>query len=147
MEYTERFTRHPSRNPRAASFKAACDFAAEKSDSWQEYAAFMAAEFTSEFLKARMGRAVANSLSVWMIWRADGKEDDRERDPEIVAISAVHTALKALESEAQARVLSYAENKLNIEASTVDADPSSRRPPEDRRDADRARQEQEGEDA
>jgi len=41
----------PEPKPRAASFKAVCDFAAEKSDSWQEYAAFMAAEFATEFLK------------------------------------------------------------------------------------------------
>jgi nucleoside phosphorylase len=39
----------PEPKPRAASFKAVCDFAAEKSDSWQEYAAFMAAEFATEF--------------------------------------------------------------------------------------------------
>jgi len=41
----------PEPKPRVASFKAVCDFAAEKSDSWQEYAAFMAAEFSIEFLK------------------------------------------------------------------------------------------------
>jgi len=41
----------PEPKPRVASFKAVCDFAAEKSDSWQEYAAFMAAEFAVGFLK------------------------------------------------------------------------------------------------
>lgn len=41
----------PEPKPRVVSFKAVCDFAAEKSDSWQEYAAFTAAEFASEFLK------------------------------------------------------------------------------------------------
>ena len=41
----------PEPKPRAVSFKAVCDFAAEKSDSWQEYAAFMAAEFAIEFFK------------------------------------------------------------------------------------------------
>jgi nucleoside phosphorylase len=41
----------PEPKPRAVSFKAVCDFAAEKSDSWQEYAAFVAAEFAIEFLK------------------------------------------------------------------------------------------------
>jgi nucleoside phosphorylase len=41
----------PEPKPRVVSFKAVCDFAAEKSDSWQEYAAFMAAEFAIEFLK------------------------------------------------------------------------------------------------
>jgi nucleoside phosphorylase len=41
----------PEPKPRVVSFKAVCDFAAEKSDSWQEYAAFMAAEFATEFLK------------------------------------------------------------------------------------------------
>jgi nucleoside phosphorylase len=41
----------PEPKPRVVSFKAVCDFAAEKSDSWQEYAAFMAAEFAVAFLK------------------------------------------------------------------------------------------------
>jgi nucleoside phosphorylase len=41
----------PEPKPRAVSFKAVCDFAAEKSDSWQEYAAYMAAEFAIGFLK------------------------------------------------------------------------------------------------
>ena len=41
----------PEPKPRSVSFKAVCDFAAEKSDSWQAYAAFMAAEFAIEFLK------------------------------------------------------------------------------------------------
>jgi nucleoside phosphorylase len=41
----------PEPKPRVVSFKAVCDFAAEKSDSWQEYAAFMAAEFACEFTK------------------------------------------------------------------------------------------------
>ena len=41
----------PEPKPRVVSFKAVCDFAAEKSDSWQEYAAFVAAEFAIEFLK------------------------------------------------------------------------------------------------
>src|SRR5581483_8609562 len=33
----------PDPKPRFVSFKAVCDFAAEKSDSWQEYAAYVAA--------------------------------------------------------------------------------------------------------
>ena len=41
----------PDPKPRFASFKAVCDFAAEKSDSWQEYAAFVAAQFSMEFFK------------------------------------------------------------------------------------------------
>lgn len=41
----------PEPQPRAVSFKAVCDFAAAKSDSWQRYAAFMAAEFAAEFVK------------------------------------------------------------------------------------------------
>ena len=41
----------PEPKPRFVSFKAVCDFAAEKSDSWQQYAAFVAAEFTIEFLR------------------------------------------------------------------------------------------------
>lgn len=42
----------PEPKPRFVSFKAVCDFAAEKTDSWQDYAAFLAAEFAVEFLKA-----------------------------------------------------------------------------------------------
>jgi nucleoside phosphorylase len=45
----------PEPKPRVVSFKAVCDFAAEKSDSWQEYAAFMAAQFAAEFLKREWG--------------------------------------------------------------------------------------------
>jgi nucleoside phosphorylase len=41
----------PDPKPRVVSFKAVCDFAAEKSDSWQDYAAFVAAQFSVEFLK------------------------------------------------------------------------------------------------
>ena len=40
----------PDPKPRVASFKAVCDFAAEKGDSWQDYAAFVAAEFSTAFL-------------------------------------------------------------------------------------------------
>jgi nucleoside phosphorylase len=42
----------PDPKPRFVSFKAVCDFAAEKSDSWQEYAAYVAAEFAVRFLRA-----------------------------------------------------------------------------------------------
>lgn len=42
----------PDPKPRVASFKAVCDFAAEKNDSWQLYAAFVAAEFAFGFLKS-----------------------------------------------------------------------------------------------
>ncbi|MBV9987753.1 MAG: hypothetical protein JO301_08740 [Chitinophagaceae bacterium] len=41
----------PEPKPRVVSFKAVCDFAAEKTDSWQEYAAYTAATFAYEFLK------------------------------------------------------------------------------------------------
>jgi nucleoside phosphorylase len=41
----------PEPKPRAVSFKAVCDFAAEKNDDWQEYAAFVAAEFAAKFIK------------------------------------------------------------------------------------------------
>ncbi|MBT1700284.1 hypothetical protein KK083_25580 [Fulvivirgaceae bacterium PWU4] len=41
----------PEPKPRVVSFKSVCDFAAEKTDSWQEYAAFTAAEFAFQFLK------------------------------------------------------------------------------------------------
>ena len=42
----------PDPKPRFISFKAVCDFAAEKSDSWQAYAAYVASEFAFRFLKA-----------------------------------------------------------------------------------------------
>ena len=45
----------PEPKPKSVSFKAVCDFAAEKSDSWQEYAAFVAAEFALEFIKREWG--------------------------------------------------------------------------------------------
>lgn len=41
----------PEPKPRVVSFKSVCDFAAEKTDSWQEYAAYTAATFAVEFLK------------------------------------------------------------------------------------------------
>jgi nucleoside phosphorylase len=41
----------PDPKPRFVSFKAVCDFAAEKSDSWQDYAAYVAAEFAINFLR------------------------------------------------------------------------------------------------
>lgn len=41
----------PDPKPRVVSFKSVCDFAAEKTDSWQEYAAFTASEFAYEFFK------------------------------------------------------------------------------------------------
>jgi nucleoside phosphorylase len=40
----------PHPHPRFVSFKSVCDFAAEKSDSWQKYAAYMAAQFSFRFL-------------------------------------------------------------------------------------------------
>lgn len=42
----------PDPKPRSVSFKAVCDFAAEKTDSWQPYAAFTAAQFTRDFLSS-----------------------------------------------------------------------------------------------
>ena len=42
----------PEPKPRVVSFKAVCDFAAQKTDPWQGYAAFVAAEFAVEFLQA-----------------------------------------------------------------------------------------------
>jgi nucleoside phosphorylase len=42
----------PQPRPDFVAFKAVCDFAASKSDSWQEYAAYTAAEFAAEFLRS-----------------------------------------------------------------------------------------------
>jgi nucleoside phosphorylase len=42
----------PDPKPRMVSFKSVCDFAAEKTDSWQGYAAYTAAEFAVSFFKA-----------------------------------------------------------------------------------------------
>lgn len=51
----------PEPKPRVASFKAVCDFAAEKSDSWQEYAAYIAAEFAMEFFRREWAALWPNS--------------------------------------------------------------------------------------
>lgn len=40
----------PEPKPRYLSFKAVCDFAAEKGDAWQDFAAFVAAQFAARFL-------------------------------------------------------------------------------------------------
>jgi len=40
----------PHPRPIHASFKAVCDFAAEKNDAWQSYAAFTAAQYAKRFL-------------------------------------------------------------------------------------------------
>jgi nucleoside phosphorylase len=42
----------PEPKPRFISFKSVCDFAAEKTDSWQDYAAFTAAGFAVRFLQS-----------------------------------------------------------------------------------------------
>jgi nucleoside phosphorylase len=42
----------PEPKPRFISFKSVCDFADNKSDAWQRFAAFMAAEFAFEFMRA-----------------------------------------------------------------------------------------------
>jgi nucleoside phosphorylase len=41
----------PGPKPRFVSFKSVCDFAAHKTDSWQEYAAYTASQFAVEFLR------------------------------------------------------------------------------------------------
>jgi nucleoside phosphorylase len=41
----------PDPMPRFVSFKSVCDFAAHKTNSWQDYAAFTAAQFATEFIK------------------------------------------------------------------------------------------------
>lgn len=53
----------PEPRPRVVSFKAVCDFAAEKSDSWQSYAAFVAAQFAVEFLKREWDALWPTSLT------------------------------------------------------------------------------------
>lgn len=42
----------PEPQPRMISFKSVCDFAAEKTDSWQAYAAFTAAEYAVGFFRS-----------------------------------------------------------------------------------------------
>lgn len=62
----------PDPKPRVVSFKSVCDFAAEKSDSWQRYAAFFAAEFAVEFLKAEWmhyGQSKRRRESLWQTLR------------------------------------------------------------------------------
>lgn len=51
----------PEPKPRVVSFKAVCDFAAEKTDSWQLYAAFMAAQFAADFLKSEWDALWSNT--------------------------------------------------------------------------------------
>lgn len=41
----------PDPKPRFVSFKSVCDFAAQKTDSWQGFAAYTAAQFAVEFLR------------------------------------------------------------------------------------------------
>jgi nucleoside phosphorylase len=41
----------PEPKPRFVSFKSVCDFAAEKTDAWQSYAAFVAAKFVAHFVQ------------------------------------------------------------------------------------------------
>ena len=41
----------PAPAPRFVSFKSVCDFAAQKTDSWQAYAAFTSSRFAIEFIK------------------------------------------------------------------------------------------------
>jgi len=41
----------PEPKPRFVSFKSVCDFAAGKTDSWQRFAAFVAAEFAINFIR------------------------------------------------------------------------------------------------
>ena len=41
----------PDPKPRFVSFKSVCDSAAQKTDSWQDYAAYTAAHFAVEFLR------------------------------------------------------------------------------------------------
>lgn len=43
----------PEPKPRFVSFKSVCDFAAEKTDSWQNYASFTASEFAVGFFKTQ----------------------------------------------------------------------------------------------
>jgi nucleoside phosphorylase len=51
----------PQPRPNYVAFKAVCDFAANKSDSWQEYAAYAAAEFAAEFLRSEWHTLWTNS--------------------------------------------------------------------------------------
>lgn len=41
----------PDPKPKFVSFKSVCDFAAQKTDSWQDYAAYTAAQFAIQFLR------------------------------------------------------------------------------------------------
>ncbi len=48
----------PGARPMYISFKSVCDFATEKTDTWQEYAAFTAAEYARRFILRNWGRIV-----------------------------------------------------------------------------------------
>lgn len=58
----------PEPQPRVVSFKSICDFAASKSDSWQRYAACVAADFAFEFLRHEWS-------SLWLKLEEDGKHE------------------------------------------------------------------------
>jgi hypothetical protein len=40
----------PGTKPMYLSFKSVCDFASEKNDDWQEYAAYTSAEYARRFI-------------------------------------------------------------------------------------------------
>ncbi len=56
----------PEPKPRFVSMKAVCDFAAQKTDSWQSYAAYVAASFAFGFLEAQWSS----------LWPPDSDKED-----------------------------------------------------------------------
>jgi nucleoside phosphorylase len=53
----------PEPKPLALSFKSVCDFAESKTDEWQEYAAFVAANFAIDFLRIEWDALWPSQLS------------------------------------------------------------------------------------
>jgi hypothetical protein len=63
---------------------------------------------------------------------------DLELDPEFVAMTAVHAALKGLEPEVQTRVLNYVASKLKLASPTAEQERRKRHEPEPADNADDA---------
>jgi len=74
-----------------------------------------------------MGRTVAHNINLGGSHGRMTKKTISEADPEIVAISEVHNALKGLDSESQARVLRYVASKLSVQPLMAEIDLSMRR--------------------
>ena len=97
----------PDPKPRVVSFKAVCDFAAEKADPGKNTPLLSLRNLPSSFLK-RSGDLYGPRPR-----KGDTKMSTHsEPDQEILAITTVYAALKELDAGAQKRVVEYVLKKL-----------------------------------